>query len=88
MRILIILRSKSQTVPTAKPLLTHSFNCGFSVSREKAEQIESGEQRAERVCGVQSRERESGELREQRTKPQPTVKTVGQTQLYQQQNPS
>jgi hypothetical protein len=48
----------------AKPLLTHSFNCGFSGSGEGVESRESvcgvrRAERAERVC------RESGELREQ-----------------------
>jgi hypothetical protein len=64
MRNLRILRSKSQTVPAAKPLLTHSFNCGFLVSRESGKQRErrEGEKaelrvwRAERVCRAESAE--------------------------------
>ncbi len=42
----------------AKPLLTHSFNCGFSGSGERRAERE----RAERVC----RESREGVQREQR----------------------
>jgi hypothetical protein len=61
MRILIILRSKSQTLPAAKPLLTHSFKGGFTVSRESGERRERKAERAERGRESRAESVESGE---------------------------